>query len=62
MNIVPIVDYITGLCTNTVDTIIKDPGHSEQFNTIDNRLRQSAIFVYVKVSKFEIKRLFFSTF
>ena len=27
MNIVPIVDFITGLCSNTFDTIIKDPEH-----------------------------------
>ena len=27
INIVPIVDFITGLCTNTFDTIIKDPEH-----------------------------------
>ena len=27
VNIVPIVDFITGLCTNTFDTIIKDPEH-----------------------------------
>ena len=27
INIVPIVDFITGLCTNTSDTIIKDPEH-----------------------------------
>ena len=25
VNIVPIVDFITGLCSNTFDTIIKDP-------------------------------------
>ena len=31
VNIVPIVDFITGLCSNTFDTIIKDP---EQVNTI----------------------------
>jgi len=29
---------------------------------IDNRLRQSAIFVSLKVAKFEIKRLFFSVY
>ena len=29
---------------------------------IDNRLRQSAIFVSLKVAKFEIKRLFFRIF
>ena len=27
VNIVPIVDFITGLCSNTFDTIIKDPEH-----------------------------------
>ena len=27
VNIVPIVDFVTGLCTNTFDAIIKDPGH-----------------------------------
>ena len=27
MNIVPIVDFIKGLCSNTFDTIIKDPDH-----------------------------------
>ena len=27
VNIVPIVDFITGLCTNTFDTITKDPEH-----------------------------------
>ena len=27
VNILPIVDFIIGLCTNTFDTIIKDPGH-----------------------------------
>ena len=31
VNIVLIVDFITGLCRNTFDTIIKDP---EQINTI----------------------------
>lgn len=25
MNIIPIVDFTTGLCSNTFDTIIKDP-------------------------------------
>ena len=27
VNIVPIVDFISGLCSNTFDTIIKDPEH-----------------------------------
>ena len=27
MNIVHTVDFITGLCSNTFDTIIKDPEH-----------------------------------
>ena len=27
VNIVPIVDFITGLCNNTFDTSIKDPEH-----------------------------------
>ena len=27
VNIVPIADFITGLCTNAFDTIIKDPEH-----------------------------------
>ena len=27
VNIVPIADFITGLCSNTFDTIIKDPEH-----------------------------------
>ena len=27
VNIVPIVDFITGLCRNAFDTIIKDPEH-----------------------------------
>ena len=27
VNIVPIVDFITGLCSNTFDIIIKDPEH-----------------------------------
>ena len=27
MNIVPTVDFITGLCSNTFDTIVKDPEH-----------------------------------
>ena len=27
VNIVPIVDFIKGLCSNTFDTIIKDPEH-----------------------------------
>ena len=27
VNIVPIVDFITGLCSNTFDTIIKNPEH-----------------------------------
>ena len=27
VNIVSIVDFITGLCSNTFDTIIKDPEH-----------------------------------
>ena len=27
VNIVPTVDFITGLCSNTFDTIVKDPEH-----------------------------------
>ena len=27
VNIVPIVDFITGLCKNTFNTIVKDPEH-----------------------------------
>ena len=27
VNIVPTLDFITGLCTNTLDTITKDPEH-----------------------------------
>ena len=34
VNIVPIVDFIMGLCSNTFDTIIKDPEH--RLNRLNN--------------------------
>ena len=39
VNIVPIVDFITGLCSNTFDTIIKDPEHrlNRLIETLRNR-------------------------
>ena len=38
VNIVSIEDFITGLCTNTFDTIIKDPGH--RLNSLIGSLRK----------------------
>ena len=46
---------------NSTDDSAIATNHFASF-CIDNRLRQSVIFVYVKLAKFEIKRLFFRIF